>query len=373
MAGIFESFLRGGQAARQERDDQTNREYLASERNYQQQRRGVLDTREDTTYGQTQEDRTRNLAEHGEDRAYTIGVQRPAETERLLRDNRKGAFEEARAPIKAKQEDQKFAFQMDKEKREARLDGLRMELAQYGLDDKRREEQRRVAMDSLKPAIAAYSRTRDPRVFAEWANRTVAQTDPIQIEQDDKGNWFMQSKSGNRQDLGSADNVVQVAMQLTHPDVFLEFQASQLARQRELQDKRLAAEATADAKANPELVNDGSGAIHIVDTRTGMSRPVMRDEGNAPLVGTKAGAFGSRTGDRSVGVRRGDEKPQPVFQVSENGNGPLPPVNRAPLTDTRTATPASAPASAAPPEGTRLKSRDGRIYVVRNGQPVPEQ
>lgn len=373
MPGIFESFLRGGQAARQERDDQANREFLASERAYQQQRRGVVDTREDTTYQQGQEDRTRNLQEHGEDRQFLVGVERPMRQESLLRDNRVDKFKEERMPIEAKQADAKFAFQMDKEKREARLDGLRMELAQYGLDDKRREEQRRVAMDSLKPAIASYARTRDPRVFAEWANRTVAQSDPITIEQDKGGNWFMQSKSGNRQELGSADNVVQVAMQLTHPDVFLEFQASQLARQRELQDKRLAAEATADAKATPELVNDGSGAIHLVDTRTGQSRPVMRDEGNAPLIGTKAGAFGSRTGDRSVGVRRGDEKPQPVFQVSENGNGPLPPVNRAPLTDTRAPAQAAAPASAAPPEGTRLKGRDGRIYVVRNGQPVPEQ
>lgn len=370
MAGIFESFLRGGQAARQELDDQTNREYLAKERAYQQQRRGVVDTREDTTYTQGQQDRETRLARESEDRNYLTTVERPAQQERLLRENRMGAFSEQRAPIKAAQEDQKFAFQMDQDKRQARLDNLRLELAQYGLDDKRREEQRRVAMDSLRPAIAAYSRTRDPRVFAEWANRTVAASDPIQIEQGQDGSWYMQSRSGQRQKLGSADNVVQTAMQLTHPDVFLEFQASQLARARELEDKRLAAEATADAKASPELVNDGSGAIHLVDTRTGQSRPVMRDEGNAPLIGTKAGAFGSRSGDRAVGVRRGDEKPQPVFQVSENGNGPLPPAR---LTDTRQ--PAQTPpaaASAPYAEGTRLKGRDGRIYVVRNGQPVPE-
>lgn len=334
MPGMFESFVQGGATARRERDDETERQYLARERAYQGRRRGIVDTRQDVAFDQSQEDRTRNLAEHGEDRTYAVDVQRPLETEKLLRDNRKGEFEEARAPIKAQQEDQKFAFQLSKEKRGARLDNLRVQLAEMGMDDKMREHERVVAMDSLKPAIADYARTRDPRVFAEWANQTVAKDDPITIEQGEDGDWYMQSRAGQRQNLGSADNVVNVAKQLTHPDVFLEFQASQAARMRELADK----EAEAAMKSDPELINDAAGALHLVDTRTGQSRPVTRDGGQGALVGTKAGAFGSRSGELTTGVRRGGAVPDPDAPVFVD------PSQAGPLRDNR---PAAAAAGAA--------------------------
>lgn len=366
MAGMVSGFLSGVNQAREHQRQDYEARRLAEERAYQQQRRGTLDQREDMTFDQGQQDRASRLAREAEDRAYLTGVERPRIDRRAERTDRMEAFRESQQPVEAERESQKFLWQMQREQRDARADGLRQQLLQYGLDEKQVQAEARMAEEAFKPAVAAYARTRDPRVFAEWANRTVAKDDPIEIYQGDDGRWIFQSRSGQPQVLGSADDVMRTARMLTNPDVFLEFQASQ-AKQR--------AEAAAAEQENPgrfyELVNDENGALLQVDQRTGQARPVMRDGGQAPLVGTKAGAFGSRAGELTLGVRRpGQAQTGPMEPRFVEGNAQLGAQQRASQMVPARAAPQR---SAAPPEGTRVRGPDGRIYVVRNGRPVPEQ
>ena len=297
------------------RQDEADR-IAAQEREYQRGRRATLDQREDTGYAQAQMDRERGLAEHAEDRGYLTAVERPRADRRAAQADRIADFKEGRLPIEAKQEDAKFSWQMNREKRAAHMDGIRAQLEQYGLDEARLKQEVRAATRALNPAIAAYSRTRDPRVFAEWANNTVARDNPISIEQGRDGNWYMQSGDGDPQNLGSADNVMQVARTLTHPEVFMEFQASQLKRAQEVADKQAANE-----QRFTELVNDEDGRLYMVDTRTGVSRPITRQGGGEVMRGTLAGRFGSREGDRAIpGLRnrRPDLRPEDVM---DGGNG----------------------------------------------------
>lgn len=366
MAGMVAGFLQGVNQARAHQQQDAEARYLAGERDYQRQRRGVTDQRADLTFDQGQEDRASRLAREAEDRAYLTGVERPRADRRADRAERVESFREGRMGTEAQQADQKFLWQMKREDRDARMDGLRAQLAQYGLDEQRVAAEARQAQEAFRPAVAAYARTRDPRVFAEWANQTVARNDPIEIYQNEAGDWVFQSQSGQPQVLGDADNVMRAARMLTNPDVFLESQAAQA---------KARAEAAAAEQENPgrfyELVNDENGALLQVDQRTGQARPVMRDGGQAPLVGTKAGAFGSRAGELTLGVRRpGQAQTGPMEPRFVEGNAQLGAQQRASQMVPARAAPQR---SAAPPEGTRVRGPDGRIYVVRNGRPVPEQ
>ena len=368
MAGMVAGFLSGVGIARQQQQQDEAARIAAEERMYQRGRRGTLDQREDMSFDQGQGDRAMRLQAYQEDRGYLTGTERPRADRRAAREERVSEFREGRMGTEAQQADQKFLWQMKREDRDAHMDGLRAQLAQYGLDEQRVAAEARQAQEAFKPAVAAFARTNDPRVFAEWANQTVAKNDPIEIFQNEAGDWVFQSQSGQPQVLGKAENVMRAARMLTNPDVFLESQAAQA---------KARADAAMAEQENPgrfyELVNDDSGALLQVDQRTGQARPVMRDGGQAPLVGTKAGAFGSRAGELTLGVRRpGQAQAGPMEPRFVEGNAQLGAQQRA--SQMAPARPAVAPQrSAAPPEGARVRGPDGRIYVVRNGRPVPEQ
>lgn len=371
MAGIFGGYLSGLDAARRHRQQDVDAAYQADERTYRQSRRGVMDEREDLAFDQGQMDRASRLSREAEDRARLVDVERPRADRMAEMTERAAARKEARAPVEEEREDQKFLWQMNREKRDAHADALRNQLAQYGLDEKRVAAEARAAAAAFRPVLSDYARTGDPRVVAEWANQTVAKDDPITIDQNEDGTWFFKSESGQPQTLGTADDVIRVARMMTNPDVYLEMQASQARARAEM--------AQAEA-SNPErfseMVNDDTGALHIVDMRTGDSRPVTRDGRQGPLVGTRSGKFGSRAGELTVGVRKpgGTAAAQDGVDVQfvEPPRGRMAaaagtPVQRAPSPPA-----ARRPANNAPPEGTRVRGPDGRIYVVRNGQPVPE-
>jgi len=366
MAGIFGGYLSGVRAAREQRRQDTEDAYLANERAYQQRRRGVIDERSDLTFEQGQTDRTERLTREAEDRDRLVNVERPRADRLADMTERAAARKEARAPIEDAREDQRFLWEMDKNERSKRESALRMQAEQYGLDEKRIAAEARAAAAAFRPVLAAYVRTGDPRVVVGWANQTVAKDDPITIDQNEDGTWFFKSKSGQPQTLGTADDVIRVARMMTNPDVFLEMQASQA---------KARAEAAQAEAAYPErfteMVNDETGALHLVDVRTGDSRPVTRDGRQGPLVGTRSGAFGSRAGELTLGVRR---------PAAEAGGGAdvqfvEPPRGRIPAATSpvgRQPTAAPRRLNTAPPDGTRVQDPDGRIYVVRNGQPVPE-
>jgi hypothetical protein len=371
MAGIFGGYLSGLEAARRHRQQDAESAYLANERVYQQQRRGIVDERADTVYEQGQEDRTGRLAREAEDRNRLVSVERPRADRIADMTEREAQRKEARAPVREQQEDQKFLWELDKHERGKRESALRMQAEQYGLDEKRVAAEARAAAAAFRPVLADYARTGDPRVVAEWANQTVAKDDPITIDQNEDGTWFFKSESGQPQTLGTADDVIRVARMMTNPDVYLEMQASQAKARAEM--------AQAEA-SNPErfseMVNDDTGALHIVDMRTGDSRPVTRDGRQGPLVGTRSGKFGSRAGELTVGVRKpgvtAAARGEPDVQFIEPPRGRMAAAAGAPVQRAPSAPAARRPATNAPPEGTRVRGPDGRIYVVRNGQPVPE-
>jgi hypothetical protein len=371
MAGIFGGYLSGLDAARRHRQQDVDAAYAAEERAYRQQRRGVVDEREDLSFGQGQEDRATRLARETEDRQRLVDVERPRADRMADMTERVAARKEARMPVEEAREDQKFLWQQSREGRDARADALRMQLAEYGLDEKRVEADARRAAAAFRPVLADYARTGDPRVVAEWANQTVAKDDPITIDQNEDGTWFFKSESGQPQTLGTADDVIRVARMMTNPDVYLEMQASQAKARAEM--------AQAEA-SNPErfseMVNDDTGALHIVDMRTGDSRPVTRDGRQGPLVGTRSGKFGSRAGELTVGVRKpgvaAAARGEPDVQFIEPPRGRMAAAAGAPVQRAPSAPTARRPVTNAPPEGTRVRGPDGRIYVVRNGQPVPE-
>ena len=227
LAGFdsFGSFMRGKGAAQAEQDrvrqlqrDEEDRAYQQAERQYQTQRRGVLDQRVDTTWDQQQDDRV-------EDRGWQQYMRGAQKEDR--------AYQLERRPIEAQQKDDAHALNMrnvqqsmgiraSQEGRSAALDQMRMQMAELGLDDaKLQRDQRNFAAKIGGPA-RRFAMTGDTKDISA-AFREVTGGEGELVRKDD-GSYAISSPEGETP-IGTRDDVMRVLSTFSQsPEAYLNLQ-----------------------------------------------------------------------------------------------------------------------------------------------------
>lgn len=333
MAGIFQSMLYGMNQARAEQRQRREDEFVEGERAYQQQRRGVTDQREDTSWQDSREDR-----------AYEVGVQRPLQTESAQLGVQSQRFAVGRQPVEAQQQDAKFQQGMEAgalsnqaarfgvarmpveaRQQDARF-GMEMQGAQQGivarqlqigsaqraaqieaaqqpdkLDEIRLERERRGAMDALAKAGQQFVLTGmqgDKQRAAQIINQTWAQAtdDPdgdAGVRVNEQGKYYLEGPDGRPVlMLGDEDQVMQYAFQfLSDPATFAQSRQATYAARSAAQAKEAEARAT-NPQRFVETMQQPDGTVAMVDRVTGTARPVTDAQGR-PVQGTAQGAGGS--------------------------------------------------------------------------------
>jgi len=333
MAGIFQSMLYGMNQARAEQRQRREDEYVEGERAYQQQRRGVTDAREDTSWQDSREDRQ-----------YEVGVVRPMQTESAQLGLQSQRFVTGRQPVEAAQTDAKFEqgmvagelanqtaqFQLARQPVEARQRdarfGLEMQGAQNGivaqqlqigsaqraaqieeaqqpdrLNQIQIERAQRQALDEVAKNGQQFFRlasTGNKQKAADLMNAVFAKAmnDPdgdagLRVNQE--GKYFMVGPDGNPVVmLGDENGVLQYAYQFASD--YNTFAQSWQG----IQDARAQAAAKeAEARAtNPqrfvETMQQPDGTVAMVDRVTGTARPVTDAQTGKPVRGAIDGRAG---------------------------------------------------------------------------------
>jgi hypothetical protein len=221
MAGIFGSFMRGYEGARgQLRDDEEQR-YLRGEREYQGERRGVLDQRQDVGWEQGQEDRARDLGR--DEREYPLrfqALEQGVEAGGLGLEQAR--FQVARQPIEAQQGDEAHALNIRSAQQGMNLRGaaegraqaqhrIQMEMAELGLDEARLQAEYTQFRNQLAPAARQFVMRNDPKAIEDFWNSTLGKDNPIQIIQAEDGSYASQPVGGGpAQKIGSREDVLRM-------------------------------------------------------------------------------------------------------------------------------------------------------------------
>lgn len=301
MAGIFQSMLYGMNQARAEQRQKREDEYIEGERAYQQERRGVVDSREDQTWADSREDRT-----------YLIETLRPMETESARLDLQSKSWEVNRQPIEAAQRDQQFDVQMESARQgivagELQIGSARraaqIEEAQQPakLEEIQMERARRMALDELAKTGQQFmlagqqGKKQDAAQMLNqlWARVTNDPDGDAGVRVNDQGGYYIEGP--DRQPvlmLGDEDKALEYAFTfLSDPATFGQsWQGIQAARAQ-------AAAKEAEARATypqrfVETMQQPDGTVAMVDRVTGTARPVTDAQGR-PVQGTVQGAGGS--------------------------------------------------------------------------------
>lgn len=333
MAGIFQSMLYGMNQARAEQRQRREDEYVEGERAYQQQRRGVTDAREDTSWQDSREDR-----------AYEVGVQRPLQTESAQLGVQSQRFAVGRQPVEAQQQDAKFQQGMEAgalsnqaarfsvarmpveaRQQDARF-GMEMQGAQQGivarqlqigsaqraaqieaaqqpdkLDEIRLERERRGAMDALAKAGQQFVLTGmkgDKQRAAQIINQTWAEAtdDPdgdAGVRVNEQGKYYLEGPDGRPVlMLGDEDQVMQYAFQfLSDPVTFAQSRQATYAARAAAQAKEAEARAT-NPERFVETMQQPDGTVAMIDRTTGTARPVTDAQTGKPVRGAVDGRAG---------------------------------------------------------------------------------
>lgn len=263
MAGLFQSFLYGNNAAiqqgRQRRDD----EYLEGERAYQGQRRSVMDERQDVGWDQSQEDRTRILERDAEDRPLQrraleqgveggdISLQRTrfaAERDPVLADQQDNIHLESLMGARQQRHQSADQFNYNKAQRpqqeraleqQLSMGDIQLEAQKIGLDVQQIEMERRKIFEQYQESKAGIKRAgmrgRHDEVIA-MLNGLYAQVDDgvddAGIRATPDGKYFLVDETGQpKQEIGGIDQVLQFAdAYLTNPNVFAQATVQNLQR-----------------------------------------------------------------------------------------------------------------------------------------------
>lgn len=333
MAGIFQSMLYGMNQARAEQRQRREDEFVEGERAYQQQRRGVTDQREDTSWQDSREDR-----------AYELGVQRPLQTESAQLGVQSQRFAVGRQPVEAQQQDAKFQQGMEAgalsnqaarfsvarmpveaRQQDARF-GMEMQGAQQGivarqlqigsaqraaqieeaqqpdrLNQIQIERAQRQALDEVAKNGQQFfqlASTGNKQKAADLMNAVFAKAmnDPdgdagLRVNQE--GKYFMVGPDGNPVAmLGDENGVLQYAYQFASDyNTFAQsWQGIQAARAQ-------AAAKEAEARAtNPqrfvETMQQPDGTVAMIDRTTGTARAVTDEQTGKPVRGAIDGRSG---------------------------------------------------------------------------------
>lgn len=212
LAGFdsFGSFMRGKAAAQSEQDrerqlqrDEEDRAFQQSERQYQTQRRGVLDERADTTWGQQQEDRV-------EDRDWQKYVRGAQKQDR--------AFQLERRPIETQQRDQLHNLNVRgaqqgmniraaQEGRAAARDQMQMQMAELQLDDANLKREHRDFAAKIGAPARRFAITGDTKEISA-VFREVAGGEGELVKKDD-GTYAIATPEGETP-IGTRDDVMNV-------------------------------------------------------------------------------------------------------------------------------------------------------------------
>lgn len=333
MAGIFQSMLAGMNKAR---DDA----YLKGEREYQQQRRSVMDGREDQAWQDSREDR-----------AYEVGVQRPLQTESAQLGVQSQRFAVGRQPVEAQQQDAQFQqgmeagalsnqaarFSLARMPIEARQQdarfGMEMQGAQQGivarqlqigsaqraaqieaaqqpdkLDEIRLERERKGAMDALAKAGQQFVLTGmqgDKQRAAQIINQTWAQAtdDPdgdAGVRVNEQGKYYLEGPDGRPVlMLGDEDQVMQYAFQfLSDPVTFAQSRQATYAARAAAQASEAEARATNPQRFTVSM-RQPDGSVALVDRASGaVLAPAAPGAGGIAREGVQ-----SRVGDAPAATR----------------------------------------------------------------------
>jgi hypothetical protein len=332
MAGIFQSMLYGMNQARGEQRQRAEDEYVAGERQYQQQRRGVTDQREDTSWQDSREDRQ-----------YEVGVQRPLQTESAQLGVQSQRFAVGRQPVEAQQQDAQFQqgmeagalsnqaarFSVGRMPIEARQQdarfGVDMQSAQQGivgrqlqlgsarraaqieeaqqpgkLDEIRLERERKAAMDELGRVGQRFMLTGQQGkkqdaaqlINQTWAKATGDTDGDAGVRVNEQGQYYLEGPDGRPlMMLGDEDQVMQYAFTfLSDPTTFAQSRQATYAARAQAQAKEGEARAS-NPQRFTETVQRPDGSIALLDRATGQATSV-RDEGGQPLRGAVDGRSG---------------------------------------------------------------------------------
>jgi hypothetical protein len=468
MAGIFQSMLYGMNQARGEQRQRAEDEYVAGERQYQQQRRVVTDQYEDT-----------NWQDSREDRQYEVGVERPLRTEGLRlgvegqrfdvnrkpvdaaqrdamhRVNMEGAgisnalsrYSLDRAPVEAAQQDQRFGVEMQGAQQGNVMRALGIGSAQRAaqieeaqqpgkLDEIRLERERKAAMDELGRVGQRFMLTGQQGkkqdaaqlINQTWAKATGDADGDAGVRVNEQGQYYLEGPDGRPlMMLGDEDKVLEYAFQfLNDPTTFAQSRQATYAARAQAQAGALDSNAPARLKIanayfqnmqrNPnESDNDAwIRAFHETNQRSEVSptaaardfyASTLRALSNSAVTQAQRDQAqqnaAQMTQDYMARFYPGQELPlEDLAQVEmemaprqKQNEGPgvmesvrqvasyvpgFGPVAQMLAPQQGQPQPTTAPTQARAssdgyPEGTELEGPDGRIYVVRNGQPVPKQ
>ena len=325
MAGIFQSMLHGMNQKRAEQRQQSEDAFVADERAYQQQRRGVTDSRQDTSWQDGREELAYQQQRRGvtdgredtswqdgrDDRAYEVGVQRPMAAESAQLAIQQQRFKGERMPIEARQQDARFGVDLEGAQQGNVMRSLQVgsagraaqiEEAQQPdkLDEIRIERERKVAFDSLgataqqfELAGAQGNKREAAQIMNQaWAKATNDPDGDAGIRVDESGKYFLEGPDGKPiAMLGDESQVVEFAFQfLSDPRTFAQSRQAASAARAQAQGQ----EASARAQNPSRFVDTAQGAdgtMSLIDRGTGRATPVT-DQSGQPFRGATDGRTG---------------------------------------------------------------------------------
>lgn len=221
MAGIFGNFMRGYEGARRQLSEDEERRYLAQERQYQQERRGVLDERDDVVWDQGQEDRARGLERDAAEYPLRFrSLEQGVESGDLGLQSAR--FAVGRQPIEAQQADelhglnvqgaqQGMRMRASAEGRAAEMHRIQREMADLGLDEARLQAQYTQFRNQLGPAARQFVMRNDPKAIEDFWNSTLGAENPIRIIQAEDGTYLSQPAAGGEpQPIGTREDVIRM-------------------------------------------------------------------------------------------------------------------------------------------------------------------
>lgn len=228
LAGFdsFGSFMRGmgaGQAqqdrARQFQREEEDRAYQQGEREYQQQRRGVIDQRQDTTWDQSQADRV----EDRDWQRYMRGAQREDRDYTLQRRPIEAQQKDAAHDLNMQSTRQAMGIRGAQAQRSAQADSIKLQMAELGLDEAQLVRQHREFAAKIGGPARRFAMTGDTRELSAVWREAVGGDGELVQKQD--GTYVIASPTQGEQPIGSRDDVITALSTFSQsPEAYLTLQ-----------------------------------------------------------------------------------------------------------------------------------------------------
>lgn len=304
-------------------DKQNEINYRAGERKHLAERRTVEEGRQDTAYSQSQDDRTHDIARRGitegrqdtaygqQQESYQHGMERRP-VEELQKDTAFNTGQEAahlNMDLAKKQDsraDKQLALSQAEFGSRQRVEKIRAEMAQLGLDDARVAAGYRKSEQQLMPLFQQYQVDKDPTVFQDWYNNHVGDGNQVKIVKNDKGTFDIQSNRGTSQQGVSGDEIARMARTLVRPDVYMESLYAGVKAHQEQEAAR-----AKNPKNFGEPVQAADGTTGMLDYNTGTVRQIKGEDGK-PFTGI---VHGSGAGTKPAMLQEVDALNQNMPQI----------------------------------------------------------